>query len=74
MVILHVPAHHRVNFKKYLLSKNILFELYFMKKRKLIKDEIYNSRVAKPSYKPELHIMTSQTELLTLKLYFFLIF
>ena len=27
---------------------------------------IYNSRVTKPSYNTELHIMTSQTELLTL--------
>ena len=31
---------------------------------------IYNSRVTKPSYKTELRIMTSQTELLTQKIYF----
>ena len=31
---------------------------------------IYNSRVTKPSYKTELRIMTSQTELLTLKFLF----
>ena len=33
---------------------------------------IYNSGVTKPSYKNELHIMTSQTELPTLKFYNFL--
>ena len=32
---------------------------------------IYNSRVAKSSYKAELRIMTSQTELLTLKFHYF---
>ena len=32
---------------------------------------IYNPRVTKPSYKTELRIMTSQTELLTLEFYFF---
>lgn len=26
------PAHPRLNLKKYLLNKNILFKLYFMKK------------------------------------------
>ena len=36
-------------------------------------DGIYNSRVTKPCYKTELRIMTSQTELSTLKFYFFLI-
>ena len=33
-----------------------------------------NSRVTKPSYKTQLRIMMSQTELLTLKLYFFKFF
>ena len=33
---------------------------------------IYNSGFTKPSYKNELHIMTSQTELPTLKFYNFL--
>ena len=32
---------------------------------------IYNSRVRKPSYKTKVRIMTSQTELLTLKFFFF---
>ena len=32
MVILHGPAHTRRNFKKYLLSKEMLFQLYTMKK------------------------------------------
>ena len=33
--------------------------------------EIYKYRVTKPSYKTELRIMTSQTELLTLIFFFF---
>ena len=32
---------------------------------------IYNSRVTKPNYETELRIITSQTELLTLKFYLF---
>ena len=40
----------------------------------IVLDGIYNSRVTKPSYKTELRIMMSQTELLTLKFYLFLIF
>ena len=36
-----------------------------------VRKGIYNSRVTKPSYKTELRIMTSQTELLTVKFYFF---
>ena len=35
---------------------------------------IYNSQVAKPSYKTELRIVTSQTELLTLFFFFFKFF
>ena len=34
-------------------------------------ESIHNSRVTKRSYKTELHILMSQTELLTLKLFFF---
>ena len=35
---------------------------------------IYNSQVTEPSFHTELRIMTSQTKLLTLKFFFFLIF
>ena len=35
MVILHGSAHPRINIKRYLLNKNMLFQLYFMKKKKL---------------------------------------
>ena len=35
-----------------------------------MKRGICNSRVTKPSYKTELRIMTSQTDLLTLKFHF----
>ena len=33
MVIFHGSAHHRKSTRKYLLSKNMLFQLYFMNKK-----------------------------------------
>ena len=36
ILILHGSAHPRINIKKNLLSKNILFQLYFNKKKKLM--------------------------------------
>ena len=45
MLILHGPAHPRLNLKIYLLSKNILFEFYFMKKKKLIQILIFMQKV-----------------------------
>ena len=48
----------------------ILTTLTCLLKMYIIYKGIYNSRVRNPRYKTELRIMTSHTELLTLKFYF----
>ena len=56
--ILFINIEKFINIQKFYL-------LIFIQKFKHIKTGIYNSRVAKPRYKTELRIMTSQTNLLT---------
>ena len=52
----------------------ILYKMFETRRNNMLLIGIYNSRVTKPSYKTEFCITTSQTELLTQKSYFFLIF